>query len=59
MATRFTPEMLAAENAKLLPGQWLDFLPEPLETVEDVQDLMCRVDALKAKREAIERAFRN
>ena len=41
------------------PGEWIDDLPEPLETVADVEDLFRRVDALKAKREAIEKASRN
>jgi hypothetical protein len=36
----------------LLPGQWIDDLPEPLETLEDVEDLMRRVDVLEAKRKA-------
>jgi hypothetical protein len=34
----------------LLPGQWIDDLPEPLETVADVEDLFARVDKLKAAR---------
>lgn len=34
----------------LKPGQWIDDLPEPLETVADVEDLFRRVDALEAKR---------
>jgi hypothetical protein len=40
-------------------GQWIDDLPEPLETEADVLDLFERVEKLKAKREAIERATRN
>jgi hypothetical protein len=45
----------------LLPGQWIDDLPEPLETVEDVEDLMCRVEVAKAKvqAEAIRKAALN
>jgi len=43
----------------LKPGQWVDDLPEPLETEADVLDLFGRVEKLKAKREAIERATRN
>ena len=34
----------------LLPGQWIDDLTEPLETVTDVKDLFERVDKLKAAR---------
>lgn len=41
---------LAEEKAKLKPGQCLDYLPEPLETVADVEDLMRRVAVLEAKR---------
>jgi hypothetical protein len=52
---------LAEEKAKLKPGQWLDYLPEPLETVADVEDLMRRVAVLEAKRKeaAILRASKN
>ena len=39
-----------------LPGQWIDDLPDPLETVEDVEDRMRRVDSRNAKRKA--EAFR-
>jgi hypothetical protein len=38
------------DDRPLLPGQWLDDLTEPLETVEDVEDLFARVDKLKAAR---------
>jgi len=34
----------------LKPGQWIDDLLEPLETVADFEDLFRRVNALKAKR---------
>ncbi len=34
----------------LKPGQWIDDLLEPLQTVADVENLFGRVDALKAKR---------
>jgi hypothetical protein len=40
------------DDKPLLPGQWIDDLPEPLETLEDVEDLMRRVDVLEAKRKA-------
>jgi hypothetical protein len=45
----------------LKPGEWIDDLPEPLETVEDVRDLFERVKQVKAqlRKEAIERANRN
>jgi hypothetical protein len=36
----------------LLPGQWIDDLPEPLETVEDVEELFRMVEEKKAKRRA-------
>jgi hypothetical protein len=44
------PKELAKEQAKLKPGQWLDYLPEPLETVADVEELMCMVRELEAAR---------
>jgi hypothetical protein len=49
------------EDKSLLPGQWIDDLPEPLETVADVKDLFERVDKLKAARleAAIFRASKN
>jgi hypothetical protein len=49
------------DDKPLLPGQWIDDLPEPLETVEDVEDLFARVDKLKAARleAAILRASKN
>lgn len=40
------------DDEPLRPGQWIDDLPETLETVEDVEDRMRRVEVLKAKREA-------
>jgi integrase len=40
------------EGKPPLPGQWIDDLPEPLETVEDVEDLMRRVEVAKAKVQA-------
>jgi hypothetical protein len=45
----------------LKPGEWIDDLPEPLETVADVEELSRMVDALKAKRlaEAIRKAALN
>ncbi len=45
----------------LKPGEWIDDLPEPLETVADVEDLFRRVEELKAKRleEAIRKASLN
>jgi len=36
------------DDKPLLPGQWIDDLPEPLETVEDVEDVMRRVEELKS-----------
>jgi hypothetical protein len=49
------------EDKPLLPGQWIDDLPEPLETVADVEELFRMVDTLKAKRlaEAIRKAALN
>jgi hypothetical protein len=38
------------EDRPLLPGQWIDDLPEPLETVEDVEELFRMVDQKKAMR---------
>ena len=35
-----------------LLGQWIDDLPEPLETLADVEDLMRRVAVLEAKLKA-------
>ena len=43
----------------ILSGYWIDDLPEPFETVENADDLMRRVYALKAKREAVEKTSRN
>jgi len=43
----------------LKPGEWLDNMPDPLHTKEDVADLFRRVEKLKAQREAIEKASRN
>jgi hypothetical protein len=40
------------EDKPLLPGQWIDDLPEPLETVEDVEGLFRMVDEKKAERRA-------
>jgi hypothetical protein len=40
-------------------GYWIDDLPEPFETVEDVEDLMWWVDALKAKREDVKKPSRS
>jgi hypothetical protein len=49
------------EDKPLLPGQWIDDLPEPLETVADVEDLMRPVEVAKAKllAEAIRKASLN
>jgi hypothetical protein len=49
------------DDKPLLPGQWIDDLPEPLETVADVEDLFACVDKLKAARleAAILRASKN
>jgi hypothetical protein len=49
------------DDKPLLPGQWIDDLPEPLETVEDVEELFRMVEEKKAKRkaEAIRRASLN
>jgi hypothetical protein len=49
------------DDKPLLPGQWIDDLPEPLETVADVKDLFERVDKLKAARlaESIRKASLN
>jgi hypothetical protein len=55
----FTPEWLAAEQAKLKPGQWLDYLPEPLETVDDVEQLFNMVDELNPQRVVIEQPYRH
>jgi hypothetical protein len=45
----------------LKPGEWIDDLSEPLETVADVEDLMRRVETVKANRvqEAIRKASLN
>jgi hypothetical protein len=45
----------------LEPDQLIEDLPDPLDTVADVEDLFRRVDALKAKRleEAIRKASLN
>jgi hypothetical protein len=49
------------KDKPLMPGQWIDDLPEPYETVSDVKDLFERVDKLKAARleAAILRASKN
>jgi hypothetical protein len=49
------------DRPPLPPGYWIDDLPEPLETVEDVEELFRMVEELKAKlrEKAIERASRN
>jgi hypothetical protein len=49
------------DDKPLLPGEWIDDLPEPLETVEDVEELFRMVDEKKAKRlaEAIQKAALN
>jgi hypothetical protein len=49
------------DDKPLLPGQWIDDLPEPLETEADVKDLFERVDKLKAARlaEAIRKSDQN
>jgi hypothetical protein len=53
-------EQYAAHLAKLKPGEfWIDDLPEPLETVADVEDLMRRVEVLKAVRMGDEKAKLN
>jgi|HubBroStandDraft_4_1064222.scaffolds.fasta_scaffold788134_1 hypothetical protein len=55
-----TSEQYAAHLAKLKPGEfWNDDLPEPLETVADVEDLMRRVEVLKAVRMGDEKAKLN
>jgi hypothetical protein len=53
--------MACMDDKPLLPGQWIDDLPEPLETVEDVEELFRMVEEKKAKlrADAIERANRN
>jgi len=40
------------DDKPLLPGQWIDDLPEPVETVEDIEMLFRIVDEKKAKRKA-------
>jgi hypothetical protein len=49
------------DDKPLLPGQWIDDLPEPLETVEDVEELMRMVEEKKAEllTAAILRASKN
>jgi hypothetical protein len=49
------------DDKPLLPGQWIDDLPEPFETVEDVEELFRMVEEKKAERkaEAILRASKN
>jgi hypothetical protein len=47
------------DEKNLPPGYWLDNMPDPLHTKEDVEDLFRRVDELKAKQEAIEKASKN
>jgi len=53
--------IFSMDDKPLLPGQWIDDLPEPLETEADVEDLFARVDKLKAARieDAILRASKN
>jgi hypothetical protein len=53
--------MLAAERAKLKCGQWLDYLPQPLESVADVDKLFRMVEEKKAalRAAAMKRASRN
>jgi hypothetical protein len=45
----------------LKPGQWLDNMPDPLDTVAEVEELFRMVEEKKAelRAEAIERASRN
>lgn len=31
------------DNKRLLPGEWIDNLPDPLETLADVEELMTLV----------------
>jgi hypothetical protein len=47
--------------SKLKPPYWVDNMPDPLDTVADVEDLFARVDKLKAARleAAIVRASKN
>ena len=53
-------EAYAVFIASLTPGTfWIDDMPEPLETVADVEELLRRVAVLKAKRPGIERASWN
>jgi hypothetical protein len=49
------------DDKPLLPGQWIDDLPEPLNTEADVKDVFERVAVLEAKRKAasILRASKN
>jgi hypothetical protein len=49
------------DDKPLLPGQWIDDLPEPLETEADVEELMRMVEEKKAelKAEAIRKAALN
>jgi hypothetical protein len=49
------------DRLKILPGRWIDDLPEPLETAADFEDLMRRADESKAKRlaDAIRKAALN
>jgi hypothetical protein len=53
--------MACMDDKPLLPGQWIDDLPEPLHTKADVLDLFLRVAVEEAKllAAAIERASRN
>ena len=57
----FSGKIACMEDKPLLPGQWIDDLPEPLETVADVEELFRMVEEKKAKRkaEAILRASKN
>ena len=53
--------IISMEDKPLQPGEWIDDLPDPLETKADVEDLFARVEVLKAKRkaEAIRKASLN
>jgi hypothetical protein len=54
-------EELVNEKAKLKPGEWLDYLPDPLETVADIEDLFrcVRIREAELKAEAISKASLN
>jgi hypothetical protein len=49
------------DDKPLLPGQWIDDLPDPLDTVADVEELFRMVKDKEAalRGAAIERASRN